>query len=794
MVEVALHGATDGDVRLYAVVKVGGKSQSAGATVTALQAAVAYLVNIVGQKVTAVNVSGLLPSTDYDLYCMASNGTTMALSGVLATKQSLRTTCCKMTTVTAMLPATVTVGQEVERAVTVALEAPPSAYVLISVQYAAQDRTSAAVQLIPSVLRYDNHSAASSSRDVSLTALIAGNYTLLVRITGPSAAEYSVVYAGARRLTALSADITPVVPQLVQAAFSNDGSYVALSVDSSTDRGNQYGTFPCRALLRFVGGSSAQCQWFSDSQMLIYPVADGTGPVLGIGGNVTLVVNTVRAKCTDAQRAAGRCALYMPVASATVVVAAPSAPTVPTVTISAPSDIGGCNSLTLDLAGSIGAAGRAWDSVSITVSTMPVSKSAADRLLQFLTRNYTLSPPLPVPNTVLAKGYTYTIRITLCNFLKACGSATKVVAVADSVTPVPVVTIAGQAVRTLFRSDPVSVVADAYTQSCSGVKSSAGLQYYWAVAQHLRGATSYSNITLRSTSQNPTVFKLPAYSLSVGSIYSLSVTALSVASGERSSAVVQLRVMQSDLIAVLKGGSARYAMVGDVVTLDASSSYDKDYPQQVLTSTAVSYEWQCLTVAPVLSAACAVTLLDASPGRSSVINVTSTYTALNTTTVISVSVSDGSRSSTAQVRIVVRQAPSPRLSISAVGPADNVNTGKPFTLLGSLYLFAPCTATWNVDATTIALAAAARTPTQQFTLPATGTTAVPFNLVMKSDSLPQRATLQFTLSCGSTAVSTTVTTNGAPLPGSFLVMPAYGVELSTTFTFAAAQCLTQICR
>jgi hypothetical protein len=789
-VEVNLHGARDGDVRLYAVVKVSGSSQSADATAAVIQSATDDTAHIVGQKPAALNVSSLLPFTDYDLYCAATSlqGVTMPLSSILTTMQPLRTACCKLITVAMQHPATVNVGQDLARAVTVVLEAPPSASLGITVQYGGRDHSSAGVQLLPSTLRYDNRSAVGISKDVRLTALSAGNYTLVVSVTGPSADEYRVVYAGTRRLTVLSADTTPAVPQLMQAFFSADGSYVQLSFDSATDRSGLYGTFPCRTVVRCVGDSSAQCQWSSDSQLRIYPAAAaGTSSVLSVGGNVTLLANAVRAKCTVADRAAGMCASYVPAASIAVLVAAPSAPTTPTVVISAPSAIGGCNSLTFDLAGSVGAAGRFWDSVSFAVSTAPASTSAAAQLLQFLSRNYTLSPPLPVPSGVLAKGYTYSIKVTLCNFLKACGSATKVVSVAESIAPVPVVTIAGQSVRIVYRADPLSVVADAYTQSCNGGKSSMGLQYSWAATQLLPGATSFANATLRSTSQNPTVFKLPAYMLTVGATYTLTVTALSSASCQRSSAAVQLKVLQSDLVAVLKGGSTRYAMVGEVVILDASSSYDKDYPQQSLTGATITYGWQCLTVAPVLSAACAITLLEAIPGRSSVMNVTSTYTALNTTTVVSVTVSDASRSSTAQVRIIILRAPSPRLSISAVGSTDNVNTGKPFTLLGSLYLLAPCTATWSVDDPTIALTTAARTPVQQFMLPATGATAVPFNLVIKSDALPQRATLQFTLSCSSTTVSTTVTTNGAPLPGSFSVKPAYGIELSTTFTFAAAQ-------
>jgi hypothetical protein len=788
-VEVVLHGARKGDVGLYAVIKIGGVSQSAGATVAALQQATNGVGHIIGQKPAMVNVTNLQPSTDYDLYCAAtsSKDITMPLSGILSTKQPLRTACCKLITVAVQHPATVNVGQQLARALTVLLEAPPSASLVITVQYAGRDQSSAGLQLLPSVLRYDSRSAAGISKGVGLTALGAGNYTLVVSVTGPSADEYRAAYIGTRRLTVLSADATPAVPQLLQAAFSNDGSYVTLSFDSTTDRGGLYGTFSCRSLLRFASDSSAQCQWFSDNLLRIYPAAVGVNSALGEGAKVTLLANTVRAKCTDANRAAGLCASYIATAGTAVEVTAPAAPSTPSVVFSAPSFIGGCNSLTLDLAGSVGAAGRPWDTVSFTVSTTPASTSAADQLLRFLSRNYTLCPPLPVPSAVLAKGYTYSIKVTLCNFLKACGSVTKVVSVANSAASLPVVTIVGQSVRTVYRVDPLSVLADAYTQSCGGGKSSAGLQYSWTVTQLLPDATFYTNATLRSTSQNPAVFKLPAYTLTVGAAYTLSVTALSTASGLRASAAVQLKVLQSDLAAVLKGASTRYAVVGEVVTFDASGSYDKDYPQQGLASAAVSYAWQCLTVAPVFSAACAITLLEADPGRSSAINVTSTYTALNTTTVVFVTVSDTTRSSTAQVRIVILRAPSPRLSISVAGPTENINTGKPFALLGSLYLLAPCTAAWGVDDPTITLATAALTPVQQLALPAASATAVPLNLVIRSDALPQRATLQFTLSCGSTAVSTTVTTNGAPLPGSFAAEPACGIALSTVFTFAAAQ-------
>jgi hypothetical protein len=58
--------------------------------------------------------------------------------------------------------------------------------------------------------------------------------------------------------------------------------------------------------------------------------------------------------------------------------------------------------------------------------------------------------------------------------------------------------------------------------------------------------------------------------------------------------------------------------------------------------------------------------------------------------------------------------------------------------------------------------------------------------MVKPNTLPQRATLVFSLSCGTARTSITVTTNCAPLPGQFTLAPTSGSEFSTLFQFSAA--------
>jgi hypothetical protein len=785
VLSVALTGARDGDAFLLFMSKMDRKLSSVELSSAIYQSTAS--VRISGQRQMVFNVTRLLPYTDYDVYCAASaKGIKMLPAAITSTKQSSRTACCKTVTLSILHPASVSSGAEVPGALTVAVDAPSSTAISVSIAYkrsGSGDTTG--VQVLPATMKFTNQSTPGVSQSARIRALSAGNYTITITVSGPSAQEYVVGYFGSSRLTVLAADATPAVPKLLQAIFSNDGSYVALDFDSASDRSGLYGTFTCRTLLRFAGDATATCQWATDNQLRLYP-ATGDGAVV-VGSNMTLVADKIKARCSDAQRTSSQCATYVYVPMTVVVIAPPVSPATPTVVIAAPAAIGGCNSLTLDLTGSVGAAGRSWSGIQYQVASTPVSLVASARLQQFLTRNYTLSPPTPVPSATLAKGYTFAIKVTLCNFLGTCGSAVHSVSIAQSEQPVPIVTIAGQVVRTVYRADALNLLADAYTQSCSGGKSSANLLYSWTARQLLAGATQYTNATVQFASQNPAVFKLPAYSLAVGATYTLTVSALSTLSSQRASAVVQVRVLQSDLVAVLRGGSTRYAVVGEILTLDASGSYDKDYPSAGLSGVTASYAWSCLTVAPVISATCAVDVAVAGAGRPSVVNVTSAYTALNTTSVITITVSDASRSSTAQVRIIVLQAPSPRLEIKAANSASNVNTGKPFTLLGSLYLLAPCTATWSVDDPTITLSDVARTPTQQLLLPAPSKAAVALNLVLRPNVLPQRSTLQFVLSCGGAAVSASITTNGAPLPGTFLVAPKVGQELVTSFTFAASQ-------
>jgi hypothetical protein len=737
-----------------------------------------------------VIVTNLTPVTSYAVYCTAKSlrGADMPLQDVLYARQVLTTACCKEVWVETLVSSVVQ-GSTVSRAVRLSVVSLPSSRFTLSLAtISASNSVVSPAVFFPTALTVTNASAASLSQTLYLTTNQLADFDVTVTLTGPAAAEYLVVYKGSTRIRVVTATQPPSVPVVQTAVFSGDGSSVLLSFDSPTDQAGAPNTFACGTLLSFTGAASAFCVWSSTSAITIYPKFDPVraSSALVVGGIITVLANKVRAQCPGAVTMTV-CNAWEPVTRTGVLVQAPTNPVRPTVIIVAPAQVGACNSLTLDLTTSVGSGGRPWASLSFQVSTVSGSITPALELQRFLQRNYTVSPPTPIPAVVLPKGETYNIQVALCNFLGACGSNVKVVSVSASEAVVPVVNILGPSTRTIYRKDILQLSADAYTQPCAGGNVYANLAYRWAVAVRSPEESVFTpTAALPSTSQNPAMYKLPAYTLAVGAAYQLSLTVTSAESQRSTTVVATVFVAQSNLVASIAGGSHRYAMVGDTVTLDALSSYDQDYPGLTAAAADLVFQWYCVQTSPSFTSTCPFTLQTASNGLYKALVLVA---ALNTTSVITVTVTDGksTRNAIAQVQVLTRGAPSPTLVVANTpGTLTNVNTAKPLALIASLGLLAPCTARWSASGLTSPLEDIVRTSTTQALQPVQGST-VPFNLVVEAGMLPQRSALTFTLSCGTTTTSVDVTTNGAPLPGLFTILPQDGNELDTPFMFSAAQ-------
>jgi hypothetical protein len=291
------------------------------------------------------------------------------------------------------------------------------------------------------------------------------------------------------------------------------------------------------------------------------------------------------------------------------------------------------------------------------------------------------------------------------------------------------------------------VNAEAFTQACDGTKSYSSLLFQWSVTVRQPGESTFQAApSLRSTSQNPAVFKLPAYTLTVGAEYQVSLSVTSTVSMQSSTASVNVLVAQGELVVLMAGGSLEYAAVGSAFTLDASGSYDQDYPALSGPSAQLQFSWSCVQTAPSFSAACPLTLSPSGYGQAgSVVTASS----VDKSALITITVSSGSRSRSTQVTVVIVPTARSKLFITN-NPSQlvYVDTGKPLALLGSLSLLTPCTASWSVDDSSILLPQAARTLVSQDLEPSSSG-AVPFNLVVTPGLLPQR------LRCCSASVAET---------------------------------------
>jgi hypothetical protein len=242
----------------------------------------------------------------------------------------------------------------------------------------------------------------------------------------------------------------------------------------------------------------------------------------------------------------------------------------------------------------------------------------ADAALQrFLHYNYTMTPPTPIPSALLMEGQQYTIQATLCNFLGACASSTKTVTVTPSDKLVPIVSILGPVSRSVLRKNSLSLTSDAFTQACTGVKSYIGLTYSWTVAASGPGDLVAVPVdTLRSVSQSPAVFRLPGYSLVVGTEYTVTLVAVAGTSGQSGTATAKINVESAGLSAVISGGSRQYAQVADTITLDASGSSDLDYPERTGPTTGLLFSWKCVQTAPSFTTECPLSFTGGAYGQS----------------------------------------------------------------------------------------------------------------------------------------------------------------------------------
>jgi hypothetical protein len=765
-VSVRLEGG-DAIVHCGAFVTASGKPKPTKTEDVLAQRFVAVSVD----SVASLTITGLVAATDYTVYCATESfaGAFLTLDNVLLRPAAVSMDCCK-TVLGALSATSVYTGSAAVNALTVALESLPSASVAVHFSVVDTETSSAGDLVVsPASISFTSTSVSSSAK-FTLIGVTPGVYYIQATVSGTSAAEYPTGAVTVATFTVLNNQAPPAVPQLKSVAFSSDGSSVLVTFDSPTNRAGYTNSFPCTTLLSFTGASAATCAWTDDSTIMVYP--SSTATLLNVDQSTVSIVSTstLRARCNQL---ATICAKYDPVPASSATLSAPATPLTPVVVLSMASTLAGCNALTVDLSASSGSGGRAWVKPAFAVFSADADTSA---VATYLNRNFTLSPPTVVPNSMFPDDGAYTITARMCNFLGACSTTSRTVTVTKGDGLVPSVTILGQQQRTISRSTALLLTPRAFTLTCNDTKSTSRLSYSWTVSSN---GVALSGMPTESLDVSK--YRLSAFRLSALTYYDVKLTVTSDISKLSSSAVATVYVEQAALAAQVAGGSTQAIAIGRTLQLDASSSRDPDVNGLTGAGAGLSFAWSCVQTAPTYFTSCALGMSGASAEK---VTLSADNSAIGTTSIITVKVFDATRSSTSTVAVQAQDSSAPVVGItSSAQSVTKVNPSDRLALTATVTVQSSCTAEWSVDEPSITLKTAAITPISSV-IP-TGTTRTVY-LGLASNVLPLRAALQFTLSCGTSLSTIVVTTNGPPLPGTFTVTPSTGSEVSTPFSFSAA--------
>jgi hypothetical protein len=384
-------------------------------------------------SVATVNVFGLLPSSNYDIYCLVQSdlGTLSLIADALKTKTTITTVCCKTVNIIVSIQS-LYVGSQSVNSISAVLDALPSSSLTLTMGTSINGFTSS---LTPASIVVTNavqiSGASNTGIGASNTFSISGFSSnrigvvgLVATLSGDSASEYSVVFVNGNSYTVIALSEPPQVPILSSVRFSADGTFLSAVFNADTNKASiSASSFPCSQLFSFSGVAGATCSWSSPS---LIAIELGSLASISVGGTVTLLgvsssTFNITALCLNVIATEGTtaCKDYQAILKTQRTVLMPFDAILPEVGISAPSGIGSCDRFTMDLSSSIGDGGRPFTGISFVVTT---SNSTQPKLAQnFLNSFYIFSPPTAVPFGVFFTGVN-NIAVTMCNFLGKCGS------------------------------------------------------------------------------------------------------------------------------------------------------------------------------------------------------------------------------------------------------------------------------------------------------------------------------------------------------------------------------------
>ena len=587
-----------------------------------------------------INITGLIPSTAYDLYCMTTSLDEMfemAQPNILGTKTHFTLPCCDSVQVSFASRYIFQSTQMTEIAdVEIDLRQVPMGHELV-VNIAATLRNTGAItstsvalgmrhsrilkrlsnistcvpsfDVFPAEISFngsssavflDDRTAMPSTVGLVFSSLCPGrfifNISVMEKIRSPHSiiSRETTVNPSIIELFVLGANSTVPSPHLLSASIISSGEVLELIFDSYTDMGGLGGKyFSCDLLLVvFDSTSSPICFWQHSTRL---KVILGPASNVGVGNTLLLKGGRIASRYTASSVVA---AVNMSISSQLSIT--------PKVRISAPAVLSVFAPLSLDLRSSSGSGGRQWSNVSISVRSMAAN---VDAINLFYNRN--LSSPLERLNSLLPRGsllvgQSYVFDFTLCTFWGACAHSSHKVLVTSSYA-LPII-IAGSAYKQITRSSSVSLQVVPQLQSSGFVSASSFLKLFNPIytMEVFVGSVRYAStaeLTVMISNEIPAIFSLPAFYFPSNKVFRIKISLRSGTTGSGVSTSFTecfLNVVPSPLVAKLSViGSAISLRQGENVELHGHESYDSDMcPHEIMTVTSpyLSVSWECVVV------------------------------------------------------------------------------------------------------------------------------------------------------------------------------------------------------
>jgi hypothetical protein len=291
---------------------------------------------------------------------------------------------------------------------------------------------------------------------------------------------------------------------------------------------------------------------------------------------------------------------------------------------------------------------------------------------------------------------------------------------------------------------------------------------------------------IKSVSQNQRYFKLNAYALERSTIYTafVSVASSSDRSSELSRASTVIQVGSSGVVAILAGGGTQTIGLSSTITLDATGSYDVDYPTS---PSLLSYTWSCTEQSPDFGEDCVINLLNISTQSFTALSLSKNNTQINESTYLFTLVVTNNLleiASTAKTITVIREQ-IPQASFGDISEKYNTET----SIILTATIIAPGKSgicSWSAST---ALTSIVSTPLSRSFEP--GTTV--YQLYINPNSLVAGLSYTFTLqtsyakSTTTGSSSVTILMNAPPVDGVVIVDPRTGTALNTSFFILTSQ-------